>query len=363
MTSIQPIDGHVHIIRASDIPNMPAIRQRLNASHMTVVSVFDAKEVNNNPACYAAKATYPDWCYVCGGLDHSSYLSQGKVAAPNLPEQIDLMIACGADGLKLLETKPTERRVLDIPIDDDYYEPMFAHVEQLGLPIVWHVCDPDEFWCADTTPDWAKANKWGYDETDVHYDTVYAEVANVLKRHPKLKVIFAHFFFYSKYLPKAAELFDTYPNVHFDLTPGIEMYTVMSAKREEAREFFLKYYKRIVFGTDIFAGQDVPSAGARADIVIRWLTTDDHFGIPAEADYLLGETGSGNLYGLDLPDHAVEAILRGNLYGMFGGEPRALNHELAIKECSRISDEAKQLGGSPEIGTDCAAVIRSKMKS
>ncbi len=360
MTHIQPIDGHVHIITAADIPNMPLIRERLNASHMTVISVFNKKEVNNNPACYAAKASYPDWCYVGAGLDHSAYLSGGTVSTPTLVEQVDRMVAIGADGMKLLETKPTERRVLDIPIDSDYYDAMFARIEELGLPMVWHVADPDEFWNPDTTPDWAKANDWGYHPTDVTPEMVYAEVANVLKRHPKLKVIFAHFFFMSKHLPEAAELFDTYPGVHFDLTPGIEMYTVMSLKHQEAREFFIKYSDRIVFGTDIMADQDVPGAGARSEIVTRWLTTDDQYGVPAEADYLLGETGSGNMHGLKLPDEVVEKILRGNIQRLFGGEPRKLNAQLAIEECERIAAVAEQMGGTPSIARDCAEVIRGR---
>ena len=42
-------------------------------------------------------------------------------------------------------------------------------------------------------------------------EELYAEVDEVLRRHPNLRVIFAHFYFLSADLPRAARFFDAHP--------------------------------------------------------------------------------------------------------------------------------------------------------
>ena len=45
---------------------------------------------------------------------------------------------------------------------------------------------------------WAVENGWGYwDKGCLSLEELYSIVENVLKRHPKLKVTFAHFYFVS----------------------------------------------------------------------------------------------------------------------------------------------------------------------
>ena len=74
-----------------------------------------------------------------------------------------------------------------------------------------------------------------------------------MKRHPRLRILFPHFFFLSKDLGRLAAMLDQYPNVHTDVTPGIELYFNLSDQEKEAKAFFAKYQNRICFGTDIGA--------------------------------------------------------------------------------------------------------------
>ena len=83
----------------------------------------------------------------------------------------------GCDGIKMIEGKPTSRQRMDIPVTDPYFAEYWARVQALGLPIVWHVNDPEEFWDPERIPGWAKERNWGYGPGDVQKEQLYAEIA------------------------------------------------------------------------------------------------------------------------------------------------------------------------------------------
>lgn len=338
------IDCHVHLLGGlAGIEKLDAIRKRLGVERMNVVLTYPHAPVNENPEGFAAKLAHPDAFYIFAALDHTAHFSQGRLRPPTVAEQVDRLHAIGADGIKLLETKPDGRKAMDIAIDSDHYAGMFARAEELGLPLLWHVADPPEFWDAKLTPRWAAEQGWGYDETFVAYDRLYIEVENVLRRHPKLKVIFPHFFFLSQDLPRAAAFFARYPNVHLDLAPGIEMLYNLSKEPETARESFIEHSSRIIFGTDIWAEQTIEEAAIRSGIVRRWLETGDEFRLPPGSDFLLGPPEDGIIRGMNLPEEALANIYDANFLRIAGAEPRPLDRKLAAEECERIAAERAQL--------------------
>jgi len=349
------IDSHVHLRWPHDIENLDIIRESVGAERMCIASVADRQDINDNPALYAAKAAFPGRFYVFPALDHASYFSSGAIKTPSLVEQIDRAIEIGADGIKLIEAKPTHRKMVDLPIDGEHYEAMFRRIEEAGLPMLWHVADPEEFWYPELTPGWASAKGWGYDSTWPSKERFYKEVSSVLKRHPRLKVIFAHFYFLSADLSRAATLFEEHQGVHFDLAPGIEMLYNMSKDPERARDFFLKYSDRIVFGTDIEASHTIDEAVKRSRVVIRWLESDDEYRLPDGADYTLGPPEDGIIRGMKLPADALERIYSSNFVRLVGAKPRPLNRELAIDECRRILREIEALGSDPTVVREAIA--------
>ncbi len=341
------IDSHVHLWATKDVQNLNVIREAVGADRMCIASIIDAKTINDNPALWAAKAAFPERFYGFAALDHASRVSNGACSAPSLVEQIDSLIRTGADGLKLIESKPTHRRVPNSPMDSDYYDAAFARLEEAGLPTVWHVADPEEFWDPALTPGWASSRGWGYDSTWTPKETFYAEVENVLRKHPKLKAIFAHFYFLSADLPRAAALLERYEGVRLDLAPGIEMLYNLSKTPEAAREFFIKYADRIIFGTDIDADGTIEHSKIRTGIITRWLESSDEYRVPDGADYLLGPPEDGVIRGMTLPEDVLEKIYAGNFEKLVGPRPKPIDKQLAIEECERIARETEQLGGDP----------------
>lgn len=346
------IDSHTHIWKPEDVEGLEAIREAIGAERVGVASVADERSINDNPVLFVAKAMYPSRFYTLLGLDHAEHFSGGAISTPSLAEQIDRMIEVGADGLKLIETKPTHRRMVDIPIDSEHYEPMFERVERAGLPILWHVADPEEFWDPELCPSWAKEAGWGYDESFVPKEQLYTEVENVVTRHPGLKVTFAHFYFLSADLPRAAAFLDRFANTHFDLAPGVEMLYSMSRDPAEAREFFIKHADRIVFGTDNMGDQPIGQARARTQMVKRWLETEDEFGVDPEADALLGQSDEV-IRGMNLPGDVLARIYSGNFQRVVGSEPKPQDNKLALEESRRMAAEVERLGGSTEVIRGC----------
>lgn len=103
-------------------------------------------------------------------------------------------------------------------------------------------------------------------DTNCVLDGLYTEVENMLERFPKLRVIFAHFFFMSGDLNRAADFMDRFPEIYFDLTPGSDMYSDFTEQPEQAREFFIKYQDRIIFGTDNVA----VNGDQKENVLERW---------------------------------------------------------------------------------------------
>ncbi len=315
---------------------------------MNIVCLFDERRVNANPEAWAAKAARPGHFYVFAGLDHSGVLSDGRIDPPSLDEQVDRLLEAGSDGVKLLESKPNYWRKLGLPLDGDYFRPLFARLEEAGVPVVWHVADPEEFWDPALTPEWAAVKGWGYDATFPSKEQLYAEAFAVLERHPRLKVIFPHFLFLSADLPRAAGLLERFPCVHLDLGPGVELFYNLSRDPGASREFFIRWSGRIIYGTDSYTAMSIEEGRRRAGLVRAFLESGEEFRVPPGADYLLGPPEDGVIHGLDLPEEALQDIFHRNFAALAGEAPRPLNAAAAVRECRRLTREQSLLTGEPE---------------
>ncbi|MCU0520821.1 MAG: amidohydrolase [Anaerolineae bacterium] len=356
MTGI--VDAHVHMGAIATEDHILDINRAIGVKRTALVSIQDPTHGSGLPQSLYMKARHPEAFYVFAGLNHGEKLSDGRVRTPSLVSQLDGFVAMGCDGIKMIEGKPTSRQVMDIPVTDAYFADYWARVEELGFPIVWHVNDPEEFWNPKLLPAWAQKQGWGYGPSDVTKEQLYAEVDEVLARHPQLRIVFAHFYFLSADLTRAARFFDAHPTAHFDLTPGVEMLFNMSRDPAATREFFIKYADRIVFGTDIASRNTVAEAVFRAGIVYRWLESEDTFRIPEGADFLLGQPEDGIIHGLSLPDDVLARIYHGNIARLAGEQPRPLDIGRAIGECTRIGAIAQGMSNTPAEDTEAVRVAR-----
>ena len=245
------IDEHLHISPEFNGDNIIKFMDRTGTDKAVLQSVYHTSFGPLAPLALKLKKEYPDRFYVFAAPDASLYFKNADRIGEAQIEFLKPYFDMGADGVKLLEGKPQMRKAYPIPdFDSDSWEPFFAYLEKNGIPITWHVNDPENHWSKDVSP-WLVKQGWAYDETFINNEKQYSEVLNVIDRHKKLKVIFAHFFFMSAQLERLAEILDSHPSVMIDLTPGIEMYENFSKDKEKALLFFEKYHDRIIYGTDI----------------------------------------------------------------------------------------------------------------
>ena len=311
---------HNHLACAKDLDILGEVAARVPLAGFTVLCLPMTPQTQTDSLALAvlAKQRYPDRAYVYGAWDHSAHFASPPAAATTLAAQVREQAAAGVDGWKILESKPDMRRSMG---------------EALDLPVLWHVADPEEFWDPATTPAWALSRNWGYGPAFPSKESLYAEVERVLARHPRLRVVLAHFYFLSADLDRAARFLAAHPRVGFDLAPGIELLYNLSRDRDRAREFFVRHADRIYFGTDAGPAEGAPAEAVeiRIRLVLRFLATGDTFRVPAGADYLLGPPEDGIIRGLDLPAPVLERILAANQRERVGPRPKPLGGSLVEK--------------------------------
>ncbi|HBM79834.1 MAG TPA: hypothetical protein DD426_03195 [Clostridiaceae bacterium] len=127
--------------------------------------------------------------------------------------------------------------------------------------MLWHVGDPQDNWIKEKCSEYVIQAGWCYaDSSYVSLEQLYSEVDNVLNRFPNIKAVFAHFYFLSTDIERAAAFMDKHSSAYFDITPGREMIANFSANRYNWHDFFIHYQDRIIFGTDNGWGDDLSPA-------------------------------------------------------------------------------------------------------
>lgn len=340
-------DCHAHFggTELEAIDGMLEAEARGGIGRVCVVVTSFPGRASGDPNAIFAKARHPDKVYHFAGLDQSFLgRSLDHRWTQSLAEQVDIYAAMGCDGVKLINGKPNTRKASGIALDSVVYDDFLARLEETGFPVLWHVNDPEEFWNPEEAPEWARGPGWLYDETFPSNASLYEECERALEKHPKLKVIFAHFYFLSDFLERAAALLERYPNVHLDLAPGIEMLHNFGKRPEAAREFFVKYQDRILFGTD-FSPRFLLS---RIWVVRNFLETDETFHVPTD-DNLFWPDHRTMIRGIALPEKALRAIYAGNFERIASARPKPLDRPLVMAELNRLAQVSDALGGAPNM--------------
>ena len=339
------IDGHIHYAHYSYADSLMSILSDAGIDGLAVVCTPDQNRLSLVPDALHLKAQYPDKVYLFGGLDISPLFMTPNIVGEVFAHYVDVLAEMGADGIKMIEGKVQIRKQLPIPnFDDPVYAPYWEKMAETQTPLIFHVNDPEEFWDPERVPDWAREMGWFYgDGTYINNEDQYRQVLNVLDRHPDLNVTFAHFFFLSAQLDRLGNYFDKYPNMHVDLTPGIEMYHNFARDPQKAHDFFIKYQDRILYGTDIGARALLrdPKAGiereeslARVEVVRGFLENNGPFTLTHEGFLFGGHEAV--FHGIHLPGEVLDKVYFNNFTQFAGKAPKPLNPEAIIEECERL---------------------------
>lgn len=324
---IKPVDEHIHMSlcrRMSRYCNIRHMLEILDACGLEAINIqnivlWQTRNLVRNPLSLLAKAIGGGRVYSFGG---PRYPLPGEQRDPvNLLRQAGELLDMGFDGIKLFG-KPDMRHESGIPFDDAFFDEMFGFLEETGTPTLFHVGDPLSFWDRERIPQFAMDNGWYYDAAFEPAEQLYAEIDNVMHRHPKLNIIFPHVYFLSDDLPRLAAFLDQWENAKTDITPGIEMYDNFTANPEASHDFFVKYADRIFFGTDNTgnaADQEGEDYAARSAGVIRSMREFLETGGSVQSSW------GAELHGIALPYEAAKKIYRDNFFAFAGETPKPVD--------------------------------------
>jgi uncharacterized protein len=244
-----------------------------------------------------------------------------KIDDPNFSQemvaQIDDGVRRGARGLKVLKDfglGVKDKSGQFIKVDDPRLDPVWEECGKLGIPVSIHVTDPIAFFSP------IDGNNERYEELIEHPDwsfygpkfpskqSILDARDRVIARHPHTTFIALHVANWPENLDYVGQELDRYPNMYVEF--GARE-AELGRQPRRAREFFLKYQDRIMFGTDNTPDEDMYQNH------FRWLETADEY-----FDYW-GYPGQGRwkIYGMALPDDVLEKVYHGTADKIFAKPP------------------------------------------
>lgn len=223
----------------------------------------------------------------------------------------------GVVGLKVFKQLGLEYKNPDgglIAIDDQRWDPIWRACGELGLPVLIHSADPVAFFepidrYNERWEELSRHPEWSFHGPGFpsHAELMAAQM-RVVGRHPGTTFISAHLASYAENLTQVGEWLETHPNLVVDITSRI---AELGRQPYTAREFFLKYADRILFGTD------GPREAARLLPHWRFFETRDQYFPYAENPF--PPQGLWNIHGIGLPDPVLQKLYHQNASRLIPG--------------------------------------------
>jgi predicted TIM-barrel fold metal-dependent hydrolase len=216
----------------------------------------------------------------------------------------------GVSGLKFFKEFGLGYKNADgslIRIDDPRWEAIWEACGKLGLVVIMHTADPAAFFepIDATNERWEELHRhpeWSFYGPQWPAKAELLAARNrVIARHSKTTFICAHMANDGEDLAEVGGWLDQYPNMVVETAARI---AELGRQPYTAREFFLKYSDRILFGTD------GPRVRERLLPHWRFLETRDEYCPYAENPF--PPQGLWNIYGIELPDDVLKKVYSEN---------------------------------------------------
>jgi predicted TIM-barrel fold metal-dependent hydrolase len=231
--------------------------------------------------------------------------------------QLEADVKAGALGLgeisKALGLRYRKADGSRLRVDDPELDPVWAACGRLNIPVLIHTAEPQEFF----EPIDFQNERWlelalyrdrRYPAGEFpRFEELMAERNRMFKKHPKTTFIAAHFAYHANDLARMAALFDEMPNVYTEVGAVL---AELGRQPRGAREFFIKYQDRILFGKDSFQPDEFPYFWRVFE------TGDEYF------DYYRDYHAFWKLYGMNLPDDVLKKLYYKNALKLVPGLPQ-----------------------------------------
>jgi predicted TIM-barrel fold metal-dependent hydrolase len=260
------------------------------------------------------KSRFPDRMVLFANVD---FRDVGPGFGARAAATLEGDIKAGAKGLKIFKNLGLMARKADgtrLKVDDPELDPIWAMCATLNVPVLIHVADPSEFFqpLDYSNERWLEMalyrDRRYTDRTKFpSFEELAAERDRMFAKHPRTKFILAHMGWHANDLGRLAKMLDAMPNVYPEVAAVLYE---LGRQPRAAREFFIKYQDRLLFGKDSFQPDEFPYYWRVFE------TGDEYF------DYYRDYHAFWKLYGLELPDAVLKKVYYGNALRITPGLPK-----------------------------------------
>jgi predicted TIM-barrel fold metal-dependent hydrolase len=223
-------------------------------------------------------------------------------------DRLERLVEHGAKGIKFwknLGLSVRDRNGDLLRVDDERLAPVFDKAAELGIPVMFHIADPDAFFLPidarnERYEELAAHPDWGFHGSHYSKKDLLDQRDRVIARHPKTTFVAAHVAECGENLARVTQLLEKYPNVLIDISARA---SELGRQPYSSRALFLKFPDRILFGSDL-----VPEESMYR-LYFRFLeTADEYFDYPSHAS----RQGRWQIQGIYLPDDVLRKVYRDN---------------------------------------------------
>ena len=228
-------------------------------------------------------------------------------------------VSKGAIGLKVYKSlglKDKDSKGERVRVDDERIGPVWEVCGELGIPVLIHSADPFQFWLPKDNQNerWFELKEkpgrfYGENDFIPPFEDIIKEQHTIFERHKNTIFINAHLGWMGNDLKKLGEHLDKYPNV---MTEFGAVIAELGRQPRTARQFFIDYQDRIMFGKDSYNKEEFYT-------YFRVLESDDEY-----FDYFRKRHAFWKMYGLNLPDDVLKKVYFQNALRVFPTIPKEL---------------------------------------
>ncbi|MCM3878090.1 MAG: amidohydrolase [Thermoanaerobaculia bacterium] len=233
----------------------------------------------------------------------------GTRAAAQLTEDMK----AGAKGLKIFKNfgmTVKDGKGQRVHVDDPRLDPVFEKCAELKIPVLIHTAEPASFFEPQDrfNERWLELKQFPGrarpPDQFPPWETLIGEQHRLFARHPHTVFIDAHLGWMGGNLARLGKLLDERPNVYTEIGAVL---AELGRQPRFAREWFVRYQDRVLFGKDTWAPEEY-------HVYFRLLETADEY-----FDYYRKRHAFWKMYGLDLPDEVLRKLYYKNALRILPG--------------------------------------------
>jgi len=307
------IDVHTHFNTEMSRTDLDALVKDLDAINLRLaVDLSGGTGSRLIAGVKNMKGAYPKRFLLFANLSYADVNDPdyGRKAAARLEQDV----RNGAQGLKIFKQHGMDIKDASgrrIPTNDSRFDPIWEKCAELHIPVLIHTGEPRSFFdpIDKYNERWLELkqfpNRARPPDRYPSWKVIMDEQHDLFAKHPKTNFIAAHLSWLGGDLAQLGQLLDKYPNMYTEIGAVL---AELGRQPRFAREWFIRYQDRVLFG------KDITESFSEYHVYFRVLeTNDDYF------DYYRRRHAFWKVYGLDLPDQVLRKLYYQNALKIIPG--------------------------------------------